>query len=495
MIEAFISGFLGVFVLIARLGVQLIQWLAKLIWSVIRYALRKESGTFGTARWAKTKDLKKLLGGRGLIIGKWGRGFLRYNDDEGLAIVFAPTGSGKGVGLVLPNLLDYQGSVICTDPKGENYAVTRRHREKYGDVFCINLENPEESSCYNPMDSIRKGTVHEKGDAHNLALLMLVPDKNSDSHWRDKAAIWLTGFILHVLYKYADTPELCTLTTVRDITNLPPKSFQVLLEEMSKQPKAGIYEVANAIIGKGEDDKERSSILSTMEKATRPFSNDDALARIAHSSDFSFNDLNANTKSIYIVAPEEGAERNLSYVRLIVGIAMNSIIREKKERGKAEIPPLLMLDELANFGYLDSLERNVAIIRAYARAFFIFQDIKQLRAIYPKAESIISNTGCQIFFGVNDIDTAEYIAKRVGHTTIHSKSEGLSQAHDAIVSHQQSAGKSEASRYLIDPSEIIRLPNDESIMFLRKLCRFPIKTKKVKHYKERYFKGKYDEWG
>ncbi len=147
--------------------------------------------------------------------------------------------------------------------------------------------------------------------------------------------------------------------------------------------------------------------------------------------------------------------------------------------------------------YLDTLERGIGYFQTYARAFLVFQDMSQLRNIYgDKADSIIANTGCQVYFGVNEITTAELIAKRIGHTTIKSRSEGQSQAHDAILQHQQSAGRSEASRWLIDPAEITRMAHDECIVFVgnRKLCEYPIKAKKVKYFTERYFNGKWDKW-
>lgn len=494
MIGALFEGIIGAFLLVFRLCARLLHWLLRHSGRFLIRLFVRDSDTFGSARWAKRGDMRKLLGGRGLIIGKSGKQFLRYNDSEGTAMVFAPSRSGKGVGVVIPNLLDYQGSVVCTDPKGENYAITARYRQKYGDVFCINLAEPEQSSCFNPMDSIRKDTLHEADDARNLALLMMSKDKQEASHWRDKSVTWLTAFILYVLHARADTPELCNLTEVRRLTREPAHSFRSTLEAMQGMPQPSIHEIATEILTRGDDDREASGILSTMEKATGAFSADRPLASIASRSDFRFDDMNSAIKSVYIVIPEESLEQYLPYMRLVTGLAISALIRESKTQTRQEFPPLLMLDEIASLGYLDTLEKGIGYIREYARAFLVFQDISQLRDIYPKADSIIANTGCQIYFGVNEVATAELMAKRIGHTTIKSRSEGLSQANDAILQHQQSAGKSEASRWLIDPAEITRMARDECIIFISNLCTYPIKAKKLKYFSERYFKGKFDKW-
>ncbi|NRA86047.1 MAG: type IV secretory system conjugative DNA transfer family protein [Rhizobiales bacterium] len=446
--------------------------------------------TFGSARWAKRKEFKSTLKGQGLILGKIGRKFLRYNDKEGSTIIFAPTRSGKGVGFVIPNLLDYRGSVLCTDPKGENYRITKRHRKTYGDVFCLNISDPTDSAHYNPMDSIRTGDFHETDDAVMLAGLMIVPEKHSPAHWRNKATEWLAGFILYVAHKYPDTPELRTLTEVRNITKSEADTFALLLEDMQESLIAIVRETATEILAM-DNNPECNGILSTLEKGTRPFGEGRAAAIISSKSDFSFNDFNSKIKTVYIVVPPENLEQYSSYMRVITGLAISGLQREGKT---SEFPPLLMLDEVAALGYLEPLESGIAYLSSYARLVLVFQDVSQLKNIYPKADSIISNTNCQIYFSVNEIGTAQGISNRIGHKTIKSRSQGQSQAHDAILTHQQQAGTAEAARLLIDPSEVTRLKIDEVIIFMKKECIYPIFAKTFKYYEHASFKGKFDKW-
>jgi hypothetical protein len=113
-------------------------------WKFVRHTLRAAPVTFGAARWLREREASALglLGPFGLVVGRLGRRMLRFADVEGSVVVFAPQGAGKGVVVVVPNLLTYPGSVICTDPKGENFAVTARARRTFGPVYCVHVGDP-----------------------------------------------------------------------------------------------------------------------------------------------------------------------------------------------------------------------------------------------------------------------------------------------------------------------------------------------------------------
>ena len=89
---------------------------------------------------------------------------LRFADVEGSVVVFAPQGAGKGVGIVVPNLLTYRGSVICTDPKGENHAITARARRTFGPVYCVNVGDPDRSHRFNPLDVVSRDLLRAVDD-------------------------------------------------------------------------------------------------------------------------------------------------------------------------------------------------------------------------------------------------------------------------------------------------------------------------------------------
>lgn len=490
-----ITGILQIWLLLFKVSYHVLRFIFSILVALGRKIFGIAPTTHGSARWAKVSELRNALKDNGLIIGQIGNKLLRYTDPEGLLLLVASTSSGKGVGFVIPNLLEYKGSVLCLDPKGENYAITKRRRADFGEVHCINIEKPEESAQFNPLDTVRIGTLHEVEDAERIADLLLVPDKRGETHWRDKARTALIAFILYVLHEYKDTPALRNLTQVRTLSEAAPKSLLGILDDMCEMSQPSIHEPARKLKhGLETKNPEVSSILSNMEKGTLNFAADRIISNISKSSDFSFNDMNENTKSIFIIIPEgEAGERYAPYMRLLTGLAIEGIAREGKSSPPAENRPLLMLDELATLGYLEPLEKGIGYLRAYARAVLVFQDLEQLGKIYPKAKSIIANSHCQIYFGINELETAEQLSKTIGAKTVLTHSEGLSQAHDAILSHQQQAGKSETRRDLLDPSEVMRL-EDDIIIFWRKLTKFPIKAKGAKYYQLKAFKGLYDKW-
>ena len=139
---------------------------------------RAAPATFGAARWLSARDpaAKGLLGNSGLIIGTLGRRMLRFADVEGSVVVVAPQGSGKGVGIVVPNLLTYPGSVMCTDPKGENYAITARRRREFGPVYCVNVGDPDRSHRFNPLDVVSRDLLRAADDCARLAELLMPKD-------------------------------------------------------------------------------------------------------------------------------------------------------------------------------------------------------------------------------------------------------------------------------------------------------------------------------
>lgn len=98
--------------------------------------LTEKLTTFGKAHWQSRRELKKngFLGkpGRGFVVGKTGpakgRGKFLCSAAFPHCLLVAPTGAGKGISFVIPNLLLFQGSAVVLDVKGENFELTSRHR-------------------------------------------------------------------------------------------------------------------------------------------------------------------------------------------------------------------------------------------------------------------------------------------------------------------------------------------------------------------------------
>lgn len=489
VVELFFRVVLTIIVQSIKLLFRLLRGVLRLTWKLIR----PRSKTFGSARWARLIELiwGGVWWGEGLIVGKsWGR-FIRFNQD-GYAILFAPTRSGKGVGVVVPNLLDYKGSVVCTDPKGENSAITGRSRARRGKVLSLNAMHPELSDCLNPLDMVRIGTYHEADDAMELAKLLIIPDSSNGGHWDNRSGEFLQALILYVCLKYAGTPEGRNLAKVRSFVSLGTEAIQPIIDDAMTLGSTTLRESMKSFKNMAASD-EAKSIFSNCEKAMNLWGSDRPAGLISMRSDFDFRQFNRETMTCYIVIDEEKLQIYAGFLRVYMGVALMAMTRAKSEAAP-RYPTLFLLDETAALGQLEPLETGVGYLATYARLLLVFQDLDQLRRTYPKAQSILANAGCKIAFGVNDPETAQMLANTIGHTTVRGRSTGQSGNADELIYQQSNQGKSENGRYLRDPSEIMRESRSKSLIFFNGPVRYPVIAKKVRYYKERRWKGHWDKW-
>lgn len=450
------------------------------------------STTFGSARWANFFELIRggVLSGNGLIVGKvWGR-FLRFNQD-GYAILFAPTRSGKGVGVVIPNLLAYQGSIICTDPKGENSAITARHRASLGPVFVLNAINPTLSDTFNPLDMVRIGTYHEADDALELAKLLVIPE-SAEGHWDTKATQLIQALILFVCRRYANEPDLRNLAKVRGLVALGWGGLESVMKAAADLGSVTLAQLMTSFQGVA-DTPEAKSVMSNAEKAMALWSADRPAGLISMESGFRFEDFNRRTMTCFIMVDEEKLQIYASFLRVMMGCALMAMTRAKQE-APPKVPTLLLLDEAAAMGRIEPLETGVGYLATYARLLLVFQDLDQITRTYPKARSMIANAGCKIAFGVNDVETAKMLSQTLGMrtTTSHSASESRRSLDPS--EYQWGQSTNEAGRALLDLSEILRLPRKQAIVLFNGPVRFPVLGRKVRYYRERAWRGLWDPW-
>ena len=162
--------------------------------SVWRAREAKNVETYGSARWAELREMKAagLLGPDGVVLGKLGDAYLRHDGPEHV-LCFAPTRSGKGVGLVVPTLLTWPGSAIVHDIKGENWQLTAGFRARHGRVLLFDPTNAK-SAAYNPLLEVRRGEW-EVRDVQNVADVLVDPEGSLDkrNHWEKTSHSLLVG--------------------------------------------------------------------------------------------------------------------------------------------------------------------------------------------------------------------------------------------------------------------------------------------------------------
>ena len=220
--------------------------------------------TYGSARWANAQDIRKagLTQPVGVFLGQYDRQYLRHEGPEHV-LTFAPTRSGKGVGLVVPTLLSWPASAVIHDIKGENWQITAGWRSRFSHCLLFNPTDAK-SAAYNPLLEVRRG-AHEVRDVQNIADILVDPEGALEkrNHWEKTSHALLVGAILHVLYAGEDK----TLRGVANFLSDPASPFELTLHRMMTTPHLGdgphpvVASAAREVLNKS--DNERSGVLST----------------------------------------------------------------------------------------------------------------------------------------------------------------------------------------------------------------------------------------
>jgi type IV secretion system protein VirD4 len=435
----------------------------------------------GSARWADQKDLKAagLMDNDGVYVGAWldksgKQHYLRHNGPEHV-LCYAPTRSGKGVGLVIPTLLSWPASCVITDLKGELWALTAGWRKRHANNRVLRFEPAagNGSVTWNPLDEIRMGTDYAVGDVQNLATLIVDPDgKGLETHWQKTAQALLVGVILHALYKASTEGTPATLPAVDAMLADPARPVKDLWTEMttyahvdgSNHPVVGA--AARDMLDRPEE--EAGSVLSTA-KSYLALYRDPVVARNVSKSQFKVRDLMNydDPVSLYIVTHPNDKARLRPLVRVMVNMIVRLLadkIDFENGRPKAHYKHrlLLMLDEFPSLGRLDILQESLAFIAGYGiKAYLICQDINQLKSRetgYGHDEAITSNCHVQNAYPPNRVETAEHLSKLTGQTTIIKEQITTSGGRAAALLGNVSRTQQEVQRPLLTIDEALRMP-------------------------------------
>jgi type IV secretion system protein VirD4 len=499
-----------------------VGFIAAIIFQVKSFALpskssdrKKIGGGQATARWSNEKDMEalNLFDSQGLVLGKITKKkgmiprktqsdslLLRFNQDwsgfEGNLITVAPPGAGKGVGVVIPNLLTYPGSVIVTDPKGENYAVTAFARQRMGqNVLCLDpfgICDKKDQAQLNPLDLLDPDEDDLIDDARTLAdSLILRPksEQGNDKYFNDEAVTLLTGFILYVV---CESPEESRhLGEVRKLLTSPPDelAFHLNMMESSSYAHGIIARTASGFKQLAENTA--SSVLSTV-KSNTGFLDSPKVVKSLSKSNFDIRDIKRTSDvSLYLVLPTDKLSSYSRLLRLWISTAIRAITTVK---GKPKHRVLFLLDEMAQLGRMDSLREAVSIVRGYGvTLWIILQDLSQIKALYPNDEwqPFVSSSTVQQYFGVADLDTAKYVSEKLGKREIKVTgiSQGTGETHgwDGNRSTNRGINITTQVKDLLSQDEVMRMDKTDQIIFIQ--GQNPILCQKVKYYQEPEFEG------
>ena len=459
--------------------------------SIWRAREAKTAATYGSARWATASEIRaaQLTGPDGVVLGRLGRHYLRHNGPEHV-LCFAPTRSGKGVGLVVPTLLTWPGSCVVHDIKGENWNLTSGFRARHGRVLLFDPTN-RRSAAYNPLLEVRRGEW-EVRDVQNIADVLVDPEGALEkrNHWEKTSHSLLVGAILHVLYAEEDK----TLAGVAKFLSDPKRRIEATLDAMMSTPHLGasgphpvIASAARELLNKSEN--ERSGVLSTAMSFLGLY-RDPVIAQVTRHCDWCIRDLveGKQPASLYLVVPPSDISRTKPLIRLIlnqIGRRLTEDLEAQSRRHRL----LLMLDEFPALGRLDFFESALAFMAGYGlKSFLIAQSLNQIEKAYGPNNSILDNCHVRVCFASNDERTARRVSDALGMATeLRAMKNYAGHRLSPWLGHLM-VSRQETARPLLTPGEVMQLPPDDELVLVSGCS--PIRAKKARYFEDERFRDR-----
>lgn len=414
---------------------------------------REAEAPLATAAWVPREVVLAVMKSAGgdrpvspIVLGQLWEGetnHLFVGDDDRHLVTLAGSRAGKGRSLVIPNLLNYPGSVVCIDPKGENAAVTARYRrEVLGqevvvlDPFAVLSNRPDIAplrGSFNPFEWVRAGQAETIDEVAALADALVIRDNERDPHWNETARAFLKGVMLFVMsllpaYDAQTDRPLWTLNQVRRLISegLPPPGSgstgdsPTLAGLLALMKADDVFDGAIAAAGHLLDqmgDQERGGVLSTLRRHTE-FLESPAIATIMADSDFNPDALASTPTTIYLVLPEWRMGTHARWLRVMIASLLQAL--QRNPRAKGSPATLLLLDEFATLGHMESIERAAGYIAGFGvKLWVILQDLNQLKSLYKtRWETFLGNAGTLTAFGNVDVTTLNYLSTRLGETEV-----------------------------------------------------------------------------
>ena len=453
--------------------------------SVWRARETETAATYGSARWASKLEVRAagLAGTDGVLLGRFGGHYLRHDGPEHV-LCFAPTRSGKGVGLVVPTLLTWPGSCIVHDIKGENWTLTSGFRARHGRVLLFDPTNSK-SAAYNPLLEVRRGEW-EVRDVQNVADVLVDPEGSLErrNHWEKTSHALLVGAILHVLYAEQDK----TLAGVASFLSDPKRPIESTLRAMMTTPHLGeagthpvIASAARELLNKSEN--ERSGVLSTAMSFLGLY-RDPVVAQVTRRCDWRIRDLLEDERptTLYLVVPPSDISRTKPLVRLMlnqIGRRLTEDLHAKDRRHCL----LFMLDEFPALGRLDFFESALAFMAGYGlKSFLIAQSLNQIEKAYGPNNAILDNCHVRVSFATNDERTAKRVSDALGTATeLRAMKNYAGNRLSPWLGHLM-VSRQETARPLLTPGEVMQLPPEDELVLVSGVP--PIRAKKAKYFQD-----------
>jgi type IV secretion system protein VirD4 len=441
----------------------------------------KES-VYGSADWASQADIERadLRSKHGMLLGKDSGGYY-VADGFQHALLFAPTGSGKGVGFVIPNLLFWEHSVVVHDIKLENHMLASGWRAKQGQkVFVWEPSNPDGvTHCYNPIDWVSSKPGQMVDDVQKISNLIM-PEKD---FWNNEARSLFLGVVLYLLADNTKTKSFGEVVRTMRSDDVV-YNLAVVLDTLGDAIHPVAYMNIAAFLQKA--DKERSGVISTMNSSLELWANPLIDAATA-SSDFNIMELKKVKTTVFVGLTPDNIQRLQKLMQVFYQQATEFLSRKMPDLKEEPYGVMFLMDEFPTLGKMEQFKAGIAYFRGYrVRLFLIIQDTQQLKGTYEDAgmNSFLSNSTFRITFAANNYETANLISQLCGNKTVESASYSKPIFFDLNIS-TRTQNVSKVQRALLLPQEVIQLPRDDQIVLIESFP--PIRSKKIKYFEDKFF--------
>ncbi len=445
---------------------------------------------FGTARWGRFQEMRRegyikpYRNISGPIFGKTNgpRGFGHYltNGEQPHSLVVAPTRAGKGVGIVIPTLLTFNGSVLALDVKGELFELTSRARKAKGDrIFKFApLDKDRRTSCYNPvLDIVAMPPERRFTEARRMAHNLIAAKGKGAEGFIDGARDLFVAGVLACIER--GNP---TIGAVYDLFAAPGEKYKLFaqLAEESKIPE--VTRIFDNMAG--NDTKIITSYTSVLGDGGLNLWADPLVKSATSRSDFSIYELRRDPTTVYLCVSPNDLEVIAPLVRLFFQQVVSILQRELPKKDEI-FEVLFLLDEFKHLGQLEAIETAVTTIAGYkGRFMFIIQSLSALTGAYEQSgkENFLSNTGVQVFMATADDETPEYISKAIGEYTFRQKT----RSYNPKEWFDSNIQVSDQGALLMRPEQIRLVDDDKQIVLIK--GKPPLHMHKVKYYADRKLK-------
>jgi type IV secretion system protein VirD4 len=453
----------------------------------------KKNKLFGDARFASMGEIKKvgLMGDKGIIVGSYAGKYLIFPGQQH-AIISAPTRSGKGVGIVIPNLLNWPESIVVLDIKQENWDITSGFRKKHGQE-CY-LFNPAATDYrthrYNPLAYISNDPNFRIDDVQKIANMLFPDEDGTDVIWTATPRSLFLGIVLML----AETPEKpLTLGQVVRETLVDGDGAKYFAKVINERATAGnpfsstCVRALNSYVSISAENT-RAGVITSFRSRLELWINP-LVDAATSANDFDLRDVRKKRMSIYLGVTPDNLERMAPLLNLFFQQLIDLNTRELPSQNDAlKYSCILLMDEFTSIGKVGVLSKGISYIAGYnLRMLPIIQSPKQLVEVYGEdvAQTFTTNHALNIIFPpkASETQTAKDISEWLGNQTV--KSVSKSRSTRLFKSDGNTNSTSEQSRALMLPQEITSLGEGKELVIMENVR--PILAEKVVYFKDPEF--------